>query len=165
MVAAKIFVSSKGFPKVLENQEKANGKEWAMRDAKHIGNKDSKPSSNKKKDNIRQWNNGAYISFAQLSLSPSLASTTFSLWLFPFLNMLIATSHIQSPSKRSLFYHSVDWRNFIIRKKNLVFVWSDWKIQRRASTRQRKKILFTVKCQFQCLQCNHFITTTHYIHT
>ena len=51
VVVAKIFASSKGFLKVLENQEKANDKERAMMYAKHIGNKDSKPSSNKKKDN------------------------------------------------------------------------------------------------------------------
>ena len=50
MVAAKIFTSSKGFPKQVDHQEKTNDKDQAMWDAKLFGNKDSKPKNAKNKD-------------------------------------------------------------------------------------------------------------------
>ena len=53
MVATKIFMASKDFPKMMENQEKENGKDQAMWDVKTYGNKDSKPNGGKKKDRIR----------------------------------------------------------------------------------------------------------------
>ena len=50
MVAARIFVSSKGLPKQVDHQDKTNEKDQAMQDAKPFGNKDSRPNSGKKKD-------------------------------------------------------------------------------------------------------------------
>ena len=52
MVVAKIFTSSKGFLEMVENQEKANGKDQAMQDVKSFVNKDSKPNGGKKKDQL-----------------------------------------------------------------------------------------------------------------
>ena len=50
MVAAKIFVSSKGAPKQGDHQEKTNEKDKATQDTKSFSNKDSKSNGGKKKD-------------------------------------------------------------------------------------------------------------------
>ena len=50
MVASKIFASSNGVPKQGDHQEKTNEKDRAMRDAKFLGNKESRPNGGKKKD-------------------------------------------------------------------------------------------------------------------
>ena len=50
MVASKIFASSKGVPKQGDHQEKTNEKDRATRDAKFLGNKESRPNGGKKKD-------------------------------------------------------------------------------------------------------------------
>ena len=50
MVAAKISTSSKGMPKQGDHQEKTNEKERVSRDAKFLGNKESRPNGGKTKD-------------------------------------------------------------------------------------------------------------------
>ena len=50
MVASKIFSFSKGVPKPGNHQKKTNEKDKAIRDAKFLGNKESRPNGGKTRD-------------------------------------------------------------------------------------------------------------------
>ena len=54
MVASKIFFSSKGVPKQGDHQEKTNEKERVSRDAKFLGNKESRPNGGKTKNHLTE---------------------------------------------------------------------------------------------------------------
>lgn len=84
------------------------------------------------------------------------------LFLSPFFNILNATTtHVQSSSKRSLFYRSVDWRNFIGKKIwfGSIKIWLENSEPRRErnETKRSSRVWMSV----QRLLCTHINLGLH----